>query len=177
MTTMTLQRPAPVRRPDSLRGRLAERRLLARRDQLAARLLELWHIAELTGQARAVVESGWIQRSWYRYDEDRRGDRSTRGPVVGACLAGAIVQAGGGPAAFNTQLVQRTLDLTWNTLYGVDGDSLARCPAPSVRIMHLRDLIRWNDQPARTRAEVADLMAATGAEAGRLSDLVRSCTP
>jgi hypothetical protein len=174
MTTMLSARPAPTGRRDTLRGRLAERRLLARQDQLAARLIELHHIARLTVQARTVLELGWVQRSWYRYAVDRPSDRSTRGPVAGACLAGAIVQAGGGPAAFNTQLVQRSLDLTWNTLYGVDGDSLAWCPAPAVRISHLRDLTRWNDQPGRTRAEVTDLLAATEAEAARLSDLIRS---
>ena len=176
MTTMTPVRPAPAGRRDTLRARLAERRLLARQDQLVARLIELHDIARLTGQARAVLEVGWIQRSWYRYAEGQPNAGSVRGPVAGACLAGAVVQAGGGPAAFNTQLVQRTLDLTWNTLYGVAGDSLAWCPAPSVRISHLRDLTRWNDQPARTRAEVADLLAATGAEADRLSDLIRSST-
>ena len=79
MTTTTLVRPVE-RRPDTLRGRLAERRLLARRnrllawqDRLAARLLELRDIAELTGRAAAVIEAGWIQRGWYRYaPEDER---------------------------------------------------------------------------------------------------------
>ena len=84
------------------------------------------------------------------------------------------MHAAGGPQAFNTQLVQRSLDLTWNTLYGVAGDSLAGCPAPSVRTSHLRDLTRWNDRPSRTRDEVLDLLAATEAETGRLSNLIRA---
>ena len=194
----------------ALRGRLAERRLLARRnrvlawhDRLAARLLELRDIAELTGRAEAVIEAGWIQRGWYRYapeapqTERRRTERRRRSaegpsaedrapqeraprdgradrPIVGACLVGAIVHAAGGPPAFNTQLVQRSLDLTWNTLYGVAGDSLAWCPPPSVRTSRLRDLTRWNDRPSRTSDEVCDLLAATQAEAGRLSDLIRA---
>jgi hypothetical protein len=190
--TTTLVRPVE-RRPGTLRGRLAERRLLARQnrllarqDRLAARLIELRCIAELTGRAEAVIEAGWIQRGWYRYapednaPEDKApkgrasGDGQVDRPIVGACLVGAIVHVAGGPQAFNTQLVQRSLDLTWNTLYGVAGDSLAWCPPPSVRTSHLRDLTRWNDRPSRTRDEVCDLLAATKAEAGRLSDLIRA---
>jgi hypothetical protein len=205
--TTTLVRPVE-RRPGTLRGRLAERRLLARQnrllarqDRLAARLIELRCIAELTSRAEAVIEAGWIQRGWYRYapedrapedraPEDRApedkasggrapkdrasGDGQVDRPIVGACLVGAIVHVAGGPQAFNTQLVQRSLDLTWNTLYGVAGDSLAWCPPPSVRTSHLRDLTRWNDRPSRTRDEVCDLLAATKAEAGRLSDLIRA---
>ncbi len=172
MTITTPVRPAaaPVRK--SLRGRLAERRMLARRDRLTARLLELRDIAELADRARAVVETGWVQRSWYRY-LDEPAERGQQ-PVAGACLVGAIVHAGGGRAAFTSQLVQRTLDLTWNTLYGVDGDSLAWCPPPAVRISHARDLTSWNDQPARTRGEVLDLLTATRAEAGRLTELIRA---
>jgi len=171
MTIITLVRPAATPRRTSLRDRLAERRMLARRDRLTARLVELHDIAELTQRARTVVETGWVQRDWYRYQgSDGRSDR----PVTGACLVGAIVHAGGGPTAFNTQLVQRSLDLTWNTLYGVDGDSLAWCPPPAVRISHARDLTRWNDQPTRTRGEVLDLLVATEAETGRLSELIRS---
>lgn len=168
MTITTPVRPAPAPRRTSLRKRLAERRMLARRDRLTARLVELHAIAELTEKARATVENGWLQRDWYRYQ-----DLDERDSIAGACLVGAIVHAGGGPAAFTSQLVQRTLDLTWNTLYGVDGDSLAWCPPPAVRISHARDLTRWNDQPCRTRGEVVDLLTATRAEAGRLSELIR----
>src|SRR5690348_14313583 len=122
MTIMMPVRPAPTPRRTSLRDRLAERRMLARRDRLTARLVELHDIAQLAGRARAVVETGWVQRGWYRYqDPDERSNQS----VTGACLVGAIVHAGGGRQAFTSQLVQRTLDLTWNTLYGVDGDSMA----------------------------------------------------
>lgn len=173
MTTMTLIRPATRWRGDR-RSRLAERRLLARQDLLTARLLELRNIAELVGQARAVIETGWIQRSWYRYPNEQAERGNGQPPVIGACLVGAIVHAGGGRTAFTSQLVQRTLDLTWNTLYGVAGDSLAWCPAPAVRTSHLRDLTRWNDQPARTKAEVRDLLMATEADTGRLRELIQA---
>jgi hypothetical protein len=170
MTILAPVRRSPTRR-DGLRARLAERRELARYDRLACRLIELRDIAELAQRARAVIEAGWIQHSWYSYRQQAEPSRPAA--VTGACLVGGIVQAGGGPAAFNSQLVQRTLDLTWNTLYGVDGDSLVWCPAPSVRTSHLHDLTRWNDRPARTRAEVADLLTAVGIEAGRLRGLIQ----
>jgi len=168
MTITTPVRPAEAPRRKSLRHRVSERRMLARRDRLTARLIELQAIAELTERARTVVEGGWLQRDWYRYQH-----LDERDTIAGACLVGAIVHAGGGSAAFTSQLVQRSLDLTWNTLYGVDGDSLAWCPPPAVRISHARDLTRWNDEPTRTRGEVVDLLAATHAEAGRLSELIR----
>lgn len=173
MTTITLIRPAERRRGDR-RGRLAERRLLARQDRLTARLMELRSIAELVAQARVVIEAGWIQHSWYSYRTAENEPDEQRSTVAGACLVGAIVHAAGGPQAFNTQLVQRSLDLTWNTLYGVAGDSLAWCPAPAVRTSHLRDLTRWNDQPARTKAEVGDLLMATETETGRLRELIQA---
>lgn len=174
MTTTTLIRPAERRRGDG-RSRLAERRLLARQDRLTARLMELRSIAELAVGARSVIEAGWIQHSWYSYrTAENEPDGPARNTVAGACLVGAIVHAAGGPQAFNTQLVQRSLDLTWNTLYGVAGDSLAWCPAPAVRTSHLRDLTRWNDQPARTKAEVHDLLMATETETGRLRELIQA---
>jgi hypothetical protein len=62
--------------------------------------------------------------------------------------------------------VQRAFDLTWHTLFG-DRDSPVRyCPAPAVRTAHLRDLIRWNDDPHRTVAEVAALLQAVEQAAG-----------
>jgi hypothetical protein len=38
-------------------------------------------------------------------------------PVVGACLVGAIIHAGGGLPQLRTQVVQRAMDLTWHTLF------------------------------------------------------------
>jgi hypothetical protein len=171
MTITMPVRPATAPRRRTLRGRLAERRMLARRDRLTARLVELHEIGALIERARATVEIGWLQRDWYRYQGT--GERTDQ-PITGACLVGAIVHAGGGPKAFTSQLVQRTLDLTWNTLYGVDGDSLAWCPPPAVRISHARDLTRWNDEPCRSRGEVLDLFTAAQAEASRLSELIRT---
>lgn len=179
MTIMTPVRPASAPRRLTLRARLARRRAATRRDRLTARLFELREIGELAGRAAAVIDRGWVQYGWYRYrdiDAQPAGglDPGDHDSVAAACLVGAVVHAGGGRRAFTSQLVQRTLDLTWSTLYGLDGDSLAWCPPPAVRFSHLRDLTRWNDAPARTQAEVLDLLAATRVEASRLGELVRA---
>jgi hypothetical protein len=39
------------------------------------------------------------------------------------------------------------------------------CPAPHVRIGHIRDLVLWNDQADRTRSEVSELLRATAVAA------------
>ena len=175
MTMTTPVRPAPAPRRETWRVRLARRRALARHDRLTARLLELREIAELVDRAGTVIEGGWIQYGWYRYrGAEEPADSTEHDAVVGACLVGAVVHAGGGRRAFTSQLVQRALDLTWSTLYGLDGDSLAWCPPPAVRFSHLRDLTRWNDAPARTKGEVLDLLAATRTEAARLGELIRA---
>jgi len=143
---------------------------------LTARLLELREITELVARAGAVIEGGWVQYGWYRYRDGQPSGTVDSGSheIAGACLVGALVHAGGGRRAFTSQPVQRALDLTWSTLYGMAGDSLAWCPPPAVRFSHLRDLTRWNDAPARTKGEVLDLLTATRAEAARLSELIRT---
>ncbi|WP_246267087.1 DUF6197 family protein [Pseudonocardia xinjiangensis] len=155
--------------------RRREQRRLAGEDRRAAHLAELHHIRALVGAARAVVGSGWVQHGWFAYRDEhgehrtvtaatlqRMGDR----PITGACLVGAIVQAGGGPAAVRSQPVQRALDLTWHTLHGSEHEPVHWCPAPPVRAAHVRDLTRWNDQPARTSAEVLSLLRAVERAAG-----------
>jgi hypothetical protein len=88
------------------------------------------------------------------------------------------VHAGGGPAAVDDQPVQRAFDLTWHTLFGDRSDPVRYCPAPAVRAAHLRELVRWNDDPRRTAAEVVALLAAVqraaGAEIDRVGRELRS---
>jgi hypothetical protein len=138
--------------------RIRERRRLVEADQRAARLAELHHIAALLADAAVTVRRGWVQSTWYVVDRQR-------GALEGACLVGAIVHAGGGPAAAHSQLVQRTLDLTWHTLFQGQDRPMPWCPAPSVRQACVRDLTRWNDQPGRTVAQVLALLDATRAAA------------
>jgi hypothetical protein len=141
----------------------SERRRRARQDRLTARLAELYCIKGLLGEAAGVVSAGWLQHHWFAVT-GTRGKRSTVSaytihlaadrPVSDACLVGSIVHAAGGPSIVHTQLVQRTLDLTWHTLYEDAHEPVRWCPAPPVRAAHVRDLTRWNDHPRRTADEV-----------------------
>lgn len=163
--------------------RRRQRERLAARDRAGARLAELHHLAALLLDARDVVLSGWLQDSWFSYlDQAGRVQtvtlptlRAPAGrPVTGACLVGAVVQAGGGWSAAPSQPVQRALDLTWHTLYGVGPLPSGWCPAPTVRAAHVRQLTRWNDSPRRTQTDVADLLSATSDAAGAESVRVRA---
>jgi hypothetical protein len=157
---------------------LRQRRLqrdLARRDHAAAQLAELHQIRAFIVAAHTLVRGGWVQNGWFVHRTERDELRATTGwsayrngghPVVGACLVGAITHAGGGLTTVDGQPVQRAFDLTWHTLFGDRGSPIRYCPAPAVRATHLRDLIRWNDDPHRTGAEVAALLRAVEQVAG-----------
>ena len=145
----------------------AERRRLARQDRHSARLAELHSIRALVQEAVSVVRAGWVQHSWFATTNDHGQTRLIAGqkvfevadqPVSGACLVGAIVHVGGGPAVVHSQLVQRTLDLTWHTLYGDSGSPVRWCPPPAIRMTNVRDLTSWNDHPARTASDVDALL-------------------
>ena len=149
-------------------GRRAERAWLARCDTVAARLAELHAMVGVLTDARDVVCHGWVQNGWFSVATPR-GERLlltydahqvTQQPITGACLVGSIVAAGGAPAT--SQLVQRTLDLTWHALHEDADRPAVLCPAPPVRAMRLRDLTRWNDHPHRRQAEVVDLLDRAG---------------
>jgi hypothetical protein len=169
------------RRSADRRERIAEARRLAAQDRTSARLAELHHLQLVLLDARELVLNGWVQHGWFAFaDETAEPPSTTVGPlppvaarpVVGACLVGAVVQAGGGVPAAASQPVQRALDLTWQTLYGVSFGPSHWCPAPTVRAAHVRQLTRWNDSPDRTREDVAALLTGTAsvvaAEADRL---------
>ena len=152
----------------SRRERRGERRRLKQLDALSARLAELHAIDALLEQSRDVVNAGWIQGAWFSvasasgqravvaYDLRTVMDR----PVTGACLVGAVVQAAGGPATVRSQLVQRTLDLTWHALREDPVRPVHWSPGPRIRMMQLLELTHWNDTPGRTREEVVDLLRA-----------------
>jgi hypothetical protein len=147
----------------------AERRRLARCDAVSARLAELHAIRNLLSDATDVVEVGWVQDAWFAVGtpggERRLGAHEVRHvyeyPVTGACLAGSIVFAAGGPEQARSQLVQRTLDLTWHALRDDLEPPAVLCPSPPVRAMRLLDLTRWNDAPGRTSEDVVELLGAT----------------
>jgi hypothetical protein len=161
------------RAPAGFRQRLADRRRLARLDRTSAQLAELYRARTVLADARTVVEAGWIQHGWFAY----RDEQGRQQPVdaynldqlagrlpTGACLVGAIVQAGGGVPAAHSDWVHRALDLTWQALHGCS-EPIERCPAPALRVARVRELTAWNDQPHRTAREVSALLVATGRRA------------
>jgi len=161
-----------------------ERRRLARRDAVAARLAELHHIRALLRDAEAVVSAGWVQNAWFAVRGTHGGQVAVTAhdlhlvaerPVSGACLVGGIVHAAGGPAAVHTQLVQRTLDLTWHALREDERQPVRWCPSPDVRAAHVRDLTRWNDQPRRTAEDIVSLLRSAEESAERQMGLCRAC--
>lgn len=170
----TVSRRSPFRSRTAQRGdERAERRRLARCDAVSARLAELHAIGSVLTRAAEVVSHGWVQGGWFTV-ADPRGEvlllaydvrRPAEQPITGACLVGSIVHSSGEPAT--SQLVQRTLDLTWHALRDDLDRPSVLCPAPPVRAMRLRDLTRWNDRPGRSQDEVVDLLHRTGALADR----------
>jgi hypothetical protein len=159
----TTQPPRPT-----WRERRAERKRLKRLDALAAQLAELPRIVALLERAADVVRGGWVQGAWFAVAAP--GGRASvtaydlrlaeEFPVVGACLVGAVVQAGGGPEMVQSQLVQRSLDLTWHVLREEPGQSVRWCPGPRLRMMSVLDLTYWNDSPKRGKQEVVGLLVA-----------------
>jgi hypothetical protein len=168
--TTVITQAAPPTRP-SRRERRAARLRLKQLDALSAQLAQLHTIRLLLERATEIVGSGWIQGAWFAVDVGGR-TRAVTGPeigltrdhpVTGACLVGAVVQAGGGPEAVRSQPVQRALDLVWHTLREDDGQPVRWCPGPPARMMHVLDLTHWNDAPDRTRADVVGLLRSSAA--------------
>jgi hypothetical protein len=158
--------------PLGWRARRRARRRLAEQDRLGAQLAELTRIRDVAAAAREVVAAGWVKDAWYVSPQGRivhllQARRMAHVPVERACLVGAILHAGGGVASADTQLVQRTLDLTWHTAHRGAAEPVRWCPAPPIRAQHLRELVRWNDRPGRTRADVEALLHAVESAAGR----------
>ena len=169
--TTTASPEVPVLSLDDHRpSRRARRRLnrqMRLRDETNARLAELNVLASILRDAAEVIRAGWLQHSWFAYIDHQGRSRTvtahnvsemTSRPVVGACLVGAVVQAGGGMAQLKTQTVQRALDLTWHTLFDSGAELDRWTAAPPVRVQHVQQLTRWNDHPSRTASQVETLL-------------------
>ena len=147
-----------------VRARRRERRRLVALDRRSALRAESALLPALLLHASDLVSVGWAQQCWFvaRGDDGRVrvGPRNLADlvgrQVVEVCLVGAVVQAAGGVTHAGSQPVQRALDVTWAALYL---DPVRWCPAPAVRLAHVRDLTRWNDRAGRTAAEVSGLLA------------------
>jgi hypothetical protein len=137
-------------------------------DSKSARLAELHAMGPLLERAADVVAAGWVQAAWFTVASGGGGRhvtayelrRAANRRVVGACLVGSVVHAGGGPPSVKSQLVRRTLDLTWHALHGSPGEPVRWCPGPDVRMLRVLDLTSWNDAPGRTQGEVVGLLVA-----------------
>ena len=161
----------PVRQADTKRrwGGL----LPPRQDAELERLRQLEGARAVLEQARALIAQGWVQDAFYVV-RGRNGERRpvspfgllllTRTDVVGACLVGAVAHASGsvdrrdrrGQAAL-------AVDSLWHTL--AEDPSYERVPTapfdavhPAARAARVRELARWNDEPARTRDDVLGLV-------------------
>jgi hypothetical protein len=153
--------------PRARRKRARERRQLRAQDRRSAALAELHSIDTVLAGAARTIAADWVQHGWFAWDEPT-GQRHrvtehnlsdlTGQDVSAACLVGAIVHAAGGPAAASTQLVHRTLGLTWHALYRAAEARIDWSPPPAIRASRIRDLAAWNDRPERRRSEVATLL-------------------
>jgi len=156
------------------RARRRERRRLVDLDRRSALRAESALLHALLLRASDLVCDGWTQRCWFVAGDD--DGRVRVGPtnlsdlagrdVVEVCLVGAVIHAAGGVAQAGTQPVQRALDVTWAALYH---DPVRWCPAPAVRLAHVRDLTRWNDGAGRTAAEVSGLLTRAADRTGELT--------
>jgi hypothetical protein len=180
--TTLLREPDPASISFTERGK--DRRRAASQSRLIGQVAELHYLRILLADASEVVGAGWIQNGWFAYRDELGQQRLvgshnlwqlTGHPITGACLVGAIVHAGGGPAAASTQPVHRALDLTWHALFHAESYPVGYCPAPTLRVARTRDLTRWNDRPRRRAEDVtallsdADRLAAAELERLRLA--------
>lgn len=152
------------------RERKRLRRELREQDRRSAKLAELYQVETLLAAAARVVEHGWMQHGWFAYVDSAGTRRVVTGctprmarvvspdQVVTTCLVGAIVQAAGGPAQARSQLVQRSIDVTWHASFRGVREPVRWCPSPTERAGHVMDLVRWNDRPDRTAQEVSGLL-------------------
>lgn len=145
---------APERRPH--RGWF-RRRTPQHHDRPAELLAVLEH-------ARAIVESGWVQNRWCVEPAAPAPARAgadvtaTADGTVQACLVGAVALAvrGRHPRADLAVDTGPALAYVWDAVHeGRGWRSAAGRSAPHHdRIMRMRDLARWNDEPGRTRGDV-----------------------
>ncbi len=154
----------------SRRDRKRLRRELRAHDARSARLAELHHIDLLLAEAARVVERGWMQHGWFAYDDPSGKHRIVTGitprtarrvspeQVTGACLIGAMINAAGGPRETSSQLVQRSIDLTWHAAFREKDEPVRWGPSPAERAGHVLDLVRWNDRPERAARDVSALL-------------------
>jgi hypothetical protein len=144
-----------------------------RRDPELERVRQLEGARAVLERARALVAEGWVQDAFYVV-RGRNGEHRpvspfglillTRTDVVGACLVGAVAHASGsidrrdrrGQAALAVDTLWQTLaeDSTYDLASYLPADAVH----PAARAARVRELARWNDEPARTQDDVLGLL-------------------
>jgi hypothetical protein len=125
----------------------------------------------LLEDAREVVARGWVQN---RLFARRARPASVRellfsttptnlDDVTAACLVGAVVHAVRQRGSTDDLIkAGPALDFLWDAWQesrGLGGPGVAgRAASRDLRALRVRDLMRWNDQPGRTREEVLGLL-------------------
>jgi hypothetical protein len=168
------------------RDRKSIRRELRDQDRVSAKLAELHAIDSLLADATHIIERGWLQHGWFTYVDPlgashtvtsyTRHTERTVAPeqVTGTCLVGGIVHAAGGPSQSRSQLVQRSIDLTWHAAFRGQHQPVRWCPSPPERAGHVIDLAHWNDQRERTAPDAIALLDRARGLARTEAELTRS---
>ena len=178
MAVGTLDRPVRTDAPPAPRRLTALRDRLRRREPVAgpppAPAAELEQVRRLEGatalleRARALVAEGWVQDSFYVV-RARNGETRPVSPfgllllsrtdVVGACLVGAVAHASSTvDRADRRGQAALAVDTLWETLTDRTGPAGPADPHPGARAARVRELARWNDEPARCRDDVLGLL-------------------
>lgn len=153
--------------PLTWRDRWRRRRLATDERHAAAEAAERDRLQALLSDARRFVETSWVQGAWFSVRDETGRTRLVRGGnavqladqrIVGSCLVGAIIRAGGGVSAAQEPPVQRALDAVWHALREQEGAAVQWSPPPMTRMQHVRDLTRWNDRTTTTSTDVSSLL-------------------
>jgi hypothetical protein len=163
-------RQRPRAGPQTRRERKRLQRELRDQDRRSAKLAELRCVDALIADATHFVERGWMQHGWFAYVDSSGvrhivtgcSPRTARAiapeQVISACLVGAVVHAAGGPSKAHSQLVQRTIALTWHAAFRGAHEPIRWSPSPVERSAHVLDLVRWNDRPECAAHDVTALL-------------------
>ena len=137
-------------------------------------------------EARAELEAGWVQGTWWAVTAGEGPDH-----VDGVCLVGALVRAGTGASSGTGRSTStststsrststghststgrnsessenaatgRAVDAVYDALWASRGQPAPDrqlVPSPQVRLARVRMLTQWNDRPERTKAEVTTVV-------------------
>jgi hypothetical protein len=149
----------------------------ARRPQWWARRAASFHydrpaeVLAVLQHARSIVEAGWVQNRWTHNEPPQPvlsrprssvAAQATADGTASACVVAAVALAvrDRDPRADLAVATGPAIAHLWDAVHGDTRYARAagRSAPHEVRIARMRELARWNDQPARTRADVLDAL-------------------